>query len=130
MALVATGPATPAVWARAVLEAASVAFPLGLAAWLTGVICRTAAAEVAARSERDVRRQKVLIDLADRAIDALERAAEAIEQRPIADVPSDPPDRERVRALAEVDEALRTPATTRPASSSTAWRPDTPAILP
>ncbi len=107
IAMVDHGPATLAGWTRAAAEAAAIALALALAGWASAIACQVAADCIAARSERAARSAAEFIHLAGRAIVAVERLADAMERRPIgvatAD-PADPPDQERARALAEIEE--------------------------
>jgi hypothetical protein len=107
IAMVEHGPATLGGWTRAASEAAAIALAFALAGWASAVSCLVAAACIAARSERAARSAEDLIHLAGRAIDAVERLAEAMERRPIGIATAGPPDQERTRALAEIDEAAR-----------------------
>jgi hypothetical protein len=104
---IAPGPATAALAARSVLDALAIALASGLAGWASAVACRLAAAVVLARIERASRADERVDGLALRAIEALERLADVVERRPIAGPPGAPSDHDRVRLLAEIDQAVR-----------------------
>ncbi len=105
--MVDQGPETLAGWTRAAAEAAAIALAFALAGWAAAIGCVVAAACIAARSQRAARSAAEFIRLAGRAIGAVERLADAMERRPIGVATADPPDQERARALAEIEEAAR-----------------------
>jgi hypothetical protein len=78
-----------------------------LAGWAAAIGCLVAAACMAARSQRAARSAAEFIRLAGRAIGAVERLADAMERRPIGVETADPPDQERARALAEIEETAQ-----------------------
>jgi hypothetical protein len=103
------GDAGAAASLHAVLDALTTALPWGLAGGSVVVACRLAAAAVTARAERAERAEAAFLRLAARAIDALERLAEARGSVSIAAAPSraTAPDLDRHRLVAEIDQAER-----------------------
>jgi hypothetical protein len=106
MGSVVEGQITSATWARAA-AAAAIALALGLAGWASAIFCRVAATCIVGRSERTARSADDIIRLAGRAVTAVERLIDVLECRPDAIAPGHPPDHDRARLLAQVDESVR-----------------------
>jgi hypothetical protein len=109
IARVGDGAASAAAYALAVLDALTTALPWGLAGGAAAVACRLAGAMAIAQADRTSRTEETFLRLATRAIAAIERLAEARELPPTAQAiaPASPPDLERQRFVAEIDQAAR-----------------------
>jgi hypothetical protein len=104
---IAEGPAAAPRYAESILEGLAIALASGLAGWASAVAGRLAAEALDARTERAARADALLHALAPRAIRAVERLADVLERRPIADAAEPPSDRDRLHLLAEIERAIR-----------------------
>jgi hypothetical protein len=103
---IAEGPATTLMYARALAEALAIVLAMALVGSAADAACRLAVAGISARVERASRMNETLL-LASQAVAAIERLAEALERRPIAETPVELPDLERAQSLSEIDQAVR-----------------------